>query len=154
MSSFIDLLSKMGDRPPSPMGFGASTRKTGGPPSIALIGRLTVDALAADPELAGTDVDALLVDIGKATKKAIGTVSKAAGERIWGRSRQRADRRAARAAQRSRLRLHRPGAVDHVGRCLGRRRRWQVHPCRCGVGRGHRPCDPRPAYRWRCLRCR
>ena len=84
MSSFIDLLSKVGDRPPSPMGFGASTRKTEGPPSIALIGRLTVDALAADPELAGADVDALLVDIGKATKKAIGTVSKAAGERIWG----------------------------------------------------------------------
>ena len=84
MSSFIDLLNKVGERAPSPMGFGASKRDDQGPPTIALIGRITSSALEADPELANADVDALLVDIGKATKKAIGMVSKATGERLWG----------------------------------------------------------------------
>ena len=84
MSSFIDLLSKVGERAPSPMGFGASKRGDQEAPAIALIGRITSGALEADPELASADVDALLVDIGKATKKAIGAVSKAAGDRLWG----------------------------------------------------------------------
>ena len=66
------------------MGFGANKRDDQSPPTIAIIGRITSGALEADPELASADVDALLVDIGKATKKAIGAVSKAAGERLWG----------------------------------------------------------------------
>ena len=84
MSSFIDLLEKSGQRPPSPLGFGASTRNDQGPPAIVLIGRVTADALAADAELAGSDIDALLVSIGKADKKTVRSVSKAAGKRLWG----------------------------------------------------------------------
>ena len=67
VSSFIDLLNKVGERAPGRMGFGASKLHDQGPPAIALIGRLTGDALAADPEIASADVDALLVDIGNPT---------------------------------------------------------------------------------------
>ena len=84
MSSFIELLTKVGEQTPNPMGFGASVRDDKGPPAIALIGRITSGALEANPEIASADVDALLVDIGKATKKAIGLVSKAAGDHLWG----------------------------------------------------------------------
>ena len=84
MSSFIDLLEKCGQRPQSPLGFGAGARNDKGPPAIALIGRVMADALAADAELAGGDVDALLVVVGKADKKTVRSVSKAAGKRLWG----------------------------------------------------------------------
>ena len=84
MSSFIDLLEKSGQRLPSPLGFGASKRNDQGPPAIVLIGRVMSDALAADAELGEGDVDALLVGIGKADKKTVRSVSKAAGKRLWG----------------------------------------------------------------------
>jgi hypothetical protein len=84
VSSFIDLLEKTGQRLPSPLGFGASARNDQGPPDIVLIGRVMADALVADAELAGGDIDALLVAIGKADKKTVRSVSKAAGKRLWG----------------------------------------------------------------------
>ena len=84
MSSFIELLEKSSQRLPSPLGFGASARNDQGPPDIVLIGRVMANALAADAELGGGDVDALLVAIGKADRKTVRSVSKAAGKRLWG----------------------------------------------------------------------
>ena len=82
MSKLTDLLDKTQTASPG-IGFAAS-RQSAAIPSIALIGRVTAAELAEDTSLADTPADALLVTLDASDSAAVGRVSDALGDRLWG----------------------------------------------------------------------
>lgn len=82
MSKLTDLLDKTQTASPG-IGFAAS-RQSAAVPSIALIGRATAAELAEDGSLAASPVDALLITLDASDGVAVGRVSDALGERLWG----------------------------------------------------------------------
>lgn len=82
MSKLTDLLDKAQTASPG-IGFAAS-RQSAAIPSIALIGRVTAAELAEDKSLADSPADALLVTLDASDSGAVGRVSDALGDRLWG----------------------------------------------------------------------
>ena len=62
MSRFIELLEKVGDTAPSPLGFAAATGRDDAAPQMALVALVTADDLVESPGVADADAAALLVE--------------------------------------------------------------------------------------------
>ena len=82
MSKLTDLLDKTQTTSPG-IGFAAS-RQSAAIPSIALIGRVTAAELREDTSLADSPADALLITLDASDGGAVGRVSDALGDRLWG----------------------------------------------------------------------
>ena len=82
MSRLTDLLDKTQTASPG-IGFAAS-RQAAAIPSIALIGRVTTAELSDDASLADSPADALLVTLDASDGAAVGRVSDALKDRLWG----------------------------------------------------------------------
>ena len=82
MSRLTDLLDKTQTSSPG-IGFAAS-RQAGATPDIAVIGRVSATELAADPALAGSPADALLVTLDASDSSAASRVGDTLKERLWG----------------------------------------------------------------------
>lgn len=81
MSILTELLDKTQTASPG-IGFAASRQAA--TPSIAIIGRVTADELAEDASLADSPVDALLVTLDASDSAAVGRVSGALEDKLWG----------------------------------------------------------------------
>ena len=80
MSKFIELLERVGDTAPSPLGFAPAAGGDGAAPQIALAARVAAADAAKDPEIA-SDAGALLVE----TKYPLPDAAAGALEgRLWG----------------------------------------------------------------------
>ena len=82
MSKLTDLLDKTQTTSPG-IGFAAS-RQSAAVPSIALIGRVSAAELREDTSLADSPADALLITLDASDSGAVGRVSDALGDRLWG----------------------------------------------------------------------
>ena len=82
MSKLTDLLDKTQTASPG-IGFAAS-RQSAAIPSITLIGRVTAGELTENTSLADSPVDALLITLDASDRGAVGRVSDALGDRLWG----------------------------------------------------------------------
>ena len=82
MSRLTDLLDKTQTSSPA-IGFAAS-RQVSAIPSLALIGRVTAAELAENPSLADSPADAMLVTLDASDRAAVGRVSDALNDRLWG----------------------------------------------------------------------
>ena len=81
MSKFIELLEKVGETAPSPLGFAAATGRDTAAPQMVLAARVLAGDLADGPEIAGVDAAALLVE----TEYPLGdSVADALEDRLWG----------------------------------------------------------------------
>jgi len=83
MSSFIEVLGKAGEQTPEPMGF-ARRVPSKAAPAVVVAGRVSPEALAAAPELAKTDVDAVILDVETWDEKTIEAATAHLAERVWG----------------------------------------------------------------------
>ncbi len=81
MSKFIELLERVGETAPAPLGFAAATDRDDAAPQIALIARVTGDDLAQDPQIAGADAAGLLVETKYPMPEA---AAEALEDRLWG----------------------------------------------------------------------
>ena len=84
MSKFIDMLEKVGQQLPSPMGFSPASRHSEAAPQILLVGRLRAEELSKSPGLAEAGVDALLIALESWDKRALDRITKPLGDRLWG----------------------------------------------------------------------
>ena len=81
MSNFIEILEKVGETAPSPLGFAAATGGDDAAPQIALVARVSADDVAKDAGVAGADAAALLVETGFPLPDA---AADALEDRLWG----------------------------------------------------------------------
>ena len=81
MSRFIELLEKVGETAPSPLGFAAATGRDDAAPQMALVARVAADDLASDQGLAEADAAALLVETEFPLPDAAAAALK---DRVWG----------------------------------------------------------------------
>lgn len=81
MSKFIELLKKVGETAPSPLGFAAATGSDDATPQIALVARVAASEVVKDPEVARVDSTALLVETGYPLPDA---AAGALEGRLWG----------------------------------------------------------------------
>ena len=83
MSRFIELLGKAGEQSPEPMGF-ARRVPSKAAPAVVVAGRVTPEALAAAPDLAKTDVDAVVLEVETWDEKTIEAAIAHLAGRVWG----------------------------------------------------------------------
>ena len=81
MSKFVELLERVGETAPSPLGFAAATADDDAAPQIALLGRVAAADVVEDPGLAGADASALLVETGFPLPDA---AAEALADGLWG----------------------------------------------------------------------
>ncbi len=81
MSKFIDMLEKVGQLAPTPMGFGAAARRNNAAPQIALVGQVQPQGVQG---VSGAQVDAFLVSLDSWDEASLDQVRDALGERLWG----------------------------------------------------------------------
>ena len=81
MSTFIELLEKVGETAPAPLGFAAATARDAAAPQIVLAARVLADELSERPEAATADAAALLVETGYPLPD---TAAGALKDRLWG----------------------------------------------------------------------
>ena len=81
MSKFIELLEKVGETAPTPLGFAAATGRDTAAPQIVLAARVLAGDLADGPQIAGVDAAALLVETEYPVDD---SVADALEDRLWG----------------------------------------------------------------------
>ena len=81
MSTFIELLEKVGETAPAPLGFAAATGRDAAAPQIVLAARVLADQLSERPEVAAADAAALLVETEYPLPD---TAAGALKDRLWG----------------------------------------------------------------------
>lgn len=84
MSKLIDMLDRVGQQSPTPIGFGPASRRSEGAPSMLLIGQLAGAQLSRNTTLSEAQVDALLVTLDSRDKRAIDRTAKTVTGRLWG----------------------------------------------------------------------
>jgi hypothetical protein len=84
MSKFIEMLEKTSESAPSPLGFGASSRRGAVNPPVVLIGQITADELDKNPKLLESEADVILLTLTSSDEKAVNGVSDALKGRLWG----------------------------------------------------------------------
>lgn len=81
MSKFIDMLEKVGQLAPTPMGFGAATRRNNAAPQMAVVGLVRPQSAR---DVSDAQVDAFLVSLDSWDEGLLEQASDALGERLWG----------------------------------------------------------------------
>ena len=81
MSRFIELLEKVGETAPAPLGFAAATGRAAAAPQIVLAARVLAGDLTDGPEVAAADAAALLVETEYPLPDA---AAEALKDRLWG----------------------------------------------------------------------
>jgi hypothetical protein len=83
MSRFIETLGRVGEQSSAPMGFARPVQIKATPP-VVIAGSVTPEALAETPDLARTDVDAVVLVLETWNEKAIEAAIAHLGESLWG----------------------------------------------------------------------
>ncbi len=81
MSKFIELLEKVGETAPAPLGFAAATDRDAAAPQIVLAARVPAGDLTDSPEVAAAEAAALLVETEYPLPDA---AAEALEDRLWG----------------------------------------------------------------------